>query len=406
MNSDHKLFIQFNIQPIFFFPNKNRDKKDDSKPNRYNKNSYNKKLFYENYLARYSNGTLSTVVPSACSSIERLYCKCCGNQNSSSNRSPKKRDKRLKITDNLRVRPCPEPKMLENISLEPLDDKLRAGHAFEDNVRTDDELLLIIENDEIDMKSNKKGHVDNDSGNGSIGKSSEGHVVIEHSEADSSSSITTSDDAIRVTPKRKHRSLREFNALRKHSLNNNRKTFDIGSITIPSLSFPSFDEVQFRQANKNRGDKFDSIRFEIMLKMSEMKQLLVREEMLLTQIQMQCAKYRAENELYNSRKDVDDLRVDEIQNNLEEFAKEIIENEQELFATKLEVEQMAKNLQDLKALLDVRSSEEEIRKEIVLERQRGGETEQKPIWRRASMENLEFIDDIYEFCDTNKSVLI
>lgn len=385
--------MQSKIQKLtlFYHSPPHRDKKDDSKPNRYNKNSFNKKLFYENYLARNSNGTLSTVVPSACSSIERLYCKCCGNQNSL---RPDKRGKKLKITDNLRVRPCPEPKMLENVSLEPLDDKLRAGHTFEDNVRTDDELLLVIENDEIEICEKKPGHVDNDSGNGSIGKSSEGkHEVVV------SDSSTTSSDAITVTPKRKHRSIREYDSLRKHSLNN-RKIFE--SIDVPS--FPSFDEVKFRNANKNRGDKFDSIRFEIMRKMSEMKQLLIREEMLLTQIQMQCAKYRTENELYNSRKDVDDLRVDEIQNNLELLAREIIENEQELFATKFEVEQKAKILQELKALLEIRVSEEEIRKETIIGEKRLGEQSQRV--RRLSMEKLEFIDNIYEFCDNNKSILI
>lgn len=284
--------------------------------------------------------------------------------------------------------------MLENVSLEPLDDKLRAGHTFEDNVRTDDELLLVIENDEIEICEKKPGHVDNDSGNGSIGKSSEGkHEVVV------SDSSTTSSDAITVTPKRKHRSIREYDSLRKHSLNN-RKIFE--SIDVPS--FPSFDEVKFRNANKNRGDKFDSIRFEIMRKMSEMKQLLIREEMLLTQIQMQCAKYRTENELYNSRKDVDDLRVDEIQNNLELLAREIIENEQELFATKFEVEQKAKILQELNALLEIRVSEEEIRKETIIGEKRLGEQSQRV--RRLSMEKLEFIDNIYEFCDNNKSILI
>lgn len=280
--------------------------------------------------------------------------------------------------------------MLENISLEPLDEKLRAGHTFEDNVRTDDELLLVIENDEVEVKP---GHVDNDSGNGSIGKSSEGKVVVV------SDASTSSDDAITVTPKRKHRSLRDYDSLRKHSLNNRKILEKL------DLSFPSFDETKFRNANKNRGDKFDGIRFEIMLKMSEMKQLLVREEMLLTQIQMQCAKYRAENELYNSRKHVDDLRVDEIQNNLEVFAREIVENEQELFATKLEVEQKAKTLHELKALLEVRDSEEEMRKEMIMAENRAKVQEQR-IRRRASMEKLEFIDNIYEFCDNNKSVLI
>ncbi|XP_063698127.1 uncharacterized protein LOC134829065 [Culicoides brevitarsis] len=384
--------------------------KDDKKDvNRYTK-KYNKQLFYENYLARNSNGTISSVVPSACSSIERLYCKCCGNG----------AKKSLKITDNLRVRPCPEPKMLENVSLEPLDDKLRAGDVFEDNVRTDDELLLVIENED---DSNEMfvddtmivGQVDNDSGNGSIGKNSENQsekVAVEPISDYSSSSSASQEDKITATPKRKHRSLREYNELRKHSLN--RHSFHVAEPL-------KFDEERFRKSNKNRSDKFDGLRFEIMLKMSEMKQLLVREEMLITQIQMQCARYRAENELYNSRQSVDELRVDEIQKNLEKFAQEIIDNEQELFATKLEVEQKAKIIQELKILLENGSSEEEIRKEKLLSKEKieekveieeikeeKSQKEASPvvIRRRWSMERLEFIENIYEFCDNNKSVLI
>uniref|UniRef100_A0A336LZ73 CSON005832 protein n=1 Tax=Culicoides sonorensis TaxID=179676 RepID=A0A336LZ73_CULSO len=379
-----------------------KDKKDDLKPNRYNKNSYNKKLFYENYLARNSNGTLSTVVPSVCSSIERLYCKCCGNQNVLSN----KKGQKLNITDNLRVRPCPEPKLLENVSLEPLDEKLRNGHTFEDNVRTDDELLLVIENKEyIDEKPDIK-QVDNDSGNGSIGKSIEDkHETVE---SDNSSNFT---DPITVTPKRKHKSLRDFNALRKHSLNN-RKMFDGINVEFSELmDFPVFDEKQYRKSNKNRADKFDGIRFEIMLKMSEMKQLLIREEMLLTQIQMKCAKYRAENELYNSRMHVADLHVDEIQKNLEVCAQEIIENEHELFRTKLEVEQKANVLHELKTLLEMHDKEEEQLKAKIVSDQKLQEMDDAnkndfPHRRRLSMEKLEFIDDIYEFCDNNKSIII
>lgn len=286
------------------------------------------------------------------------------------------------------MRPCPEPKMLDNVSLEPLDEKLRAGDTFEDNVRTDDELLLVIENDEV-IQTKNSGNVDDDSGNGSIGKSNEeeGKAIIHSDDS------TNFSNGITLTPKRKSKSLREYNILRK-------------KLPVFEYSFPAFNEIKFRDSNKNRGDKFDAIRFEIMLKMSELKQLIVREEMLITQIQMQCAKYRAENELYNSRTHLTELRVDEIQKNLELFAQEIIENEQELFSTKLEVEQKAKKLQELRNQLEKGELEEEMRKEKILLDKRMEEQEQVVRRRRLSMEKLEFIENIYEFCDNNKSVLI
>lgn len=272
-------------------------------------------------------------------------------------------------------------------------------------MKTDDELLLILDNPdpegssetlkadsgnasgfsfhEIDILSNEPKSVNVDETPVKLFRSQSYRKSMKHS--DSSLSI-------RATPKRKIRSLRAYDLLRQHSIN--KKLFE-------SLSHLNVDDANVCSTVSPRADQFDSIRYEIMLKMGEMKQLLLREEMLLTQIQLKCAHYKAENEAYTSRLEFD-LHVDEIQKNLEECAREIIQNEQELFKTKLEVEKKQMVLEELKKLLHVEYSEEN---EMIRFRERNKKQLER-VRHRMSLDELKFVDDIYEFCDGNKSFVV
>lgn len=283
--------------------------------------------------------------------------------------------------------------------------------SYEDT-RTDDELLLILDNPDPDEGSNETLKADSGHASGhsfsfhemdelgvsmnvdetpvpKLIRTTSYRISMKNSDSRRSSIV----DPIKETPKRNLRSMKAYEILRQHSIN--KKLFE-------SLSHLNLSENQ-KDSFYTQSDQFDSIRFEIMMKMSEMKQLLIREEMLLTQIQLKCAHYKAENEAYNSRLELD-LHVDEIQKNLDECATEIIHNEQELFKTKLEVEKKAKILQDLKYLLQV-DSDDEKKQETRLFKERNKQQLDR-VRHRMSLDELNFIEDIYEFCDGNKSMVV
>lgn len=345
---------------------------------KYNKNILSsKKLGYAS--CRPNNSTQSLASSSKCSSVERLYCKCCHN-----------------LT-------------IKNKGFEV--SKLTYTNNLVEDVKTDDELLLILDSPAQQNLNASNETLKADSGNASghsfsfheiddeFGESIrvDGTPIAEKKTVLRSNSYRSSwQDPITATPKRNVRSRRAYDILRQHSLN--KKLFE--SLNHLNLS----DLPATNQPTRPRSDQFDSIRFEIMMKMTEMKQLLIREEMLLTQIQLKCAHYKAENEAYNSRLRLD-LHVDEIQKNLEECATEIIQNEQELFKTKIEVERKAKVLQDLKGLLDIHDSDEEQVKEMVRFKLRTKKQIER-VRHRMSLDELNFVDDIYEFCDGNKSLIV
>lgn len=249
-------------------------------------------------------------------------------------------------------------------------------------------LLVIDHSNKIDENLSSETLIaDNDSGNGKS----------------SSFSFHSEDDTIKATPRRSLKSLETYDMLRQHKFN--KKLLEsMDYLKIDDEAHTNTNHAEASPSKKNKVEQFDSIRFEIMMKMSEMKQLLIREEMLLTQIQMKCAKYKADNEMYNSRIGFD-ICIDEIQKNLDECARDIVKNEQELFKTKLEVERKAKVLNDLKNLLSIQDGEEERLKELIRLRERANKQMEK-VRRRMSVENVTFVDNIYEFCDQNKSMVV
>lgn len=310
--------------------------------------------------------------------MEKLDCKCHQSLLIRNKCFQKSIDGKFTVKNKINIanRPRIEPKLLENVSLDLESDV--------HDIKTDDEMLLVIDNGKDNNESSETLIADNDSGNGKS----------------SSFSFNSEDDTIKATPRRGLKSADTKRILREHNFN--KKLLE--SLEHFNIEGSTSNLTDISNSNKSKTDRFESIRFEIMMKMSEMKQLLIREEMLLTKIQMKCAKYKADNELYNSRIGFD-ICIDELQKNLDECAREIVQNEQELFKTKLEVERKAKVLHDLKDLLEIQDGEEERLKEMIKLRERAKKQMEK-IRQRAETEETSFVDNIHEFCDGNKTMVV
>uniref|UniRef100_A0A182PHI5 Ras-associating domain-containing protein n=1 Tax=Anopheles epiroticus TaxID=199890 RepID=A0A182PHI5_9DIPT len=216
--------------------------------------------------------------------------------------------------------------------------------------------------------------------------------------------------------------------------------------TPPVDDFESDDQFELRKGTFNRTSfRFDLIRQEIATKMAEMQQLLEQEEELLRRLKLKSAKFHAENQIYRSHIGLD-FHVERLQQSIDHCAKEIIEIEQQLLETKMEIEEKSPLIDNLRALLEAQEAGQCYRRAAVKhpkQEQRYGMTTH---FRTGSVEegealsadtsfthapsagsrnslalgkgrkvanagpgandSVEFVDNIYEFCDNNQSFVV
>jgi hypothetical protein len=211
----------------------------------------------------------------------------------------------------------------------------------------EDEIFLVIENKNM-MAS------DNDSGV-FIAKKAESKMTISE------------------TPKRKLRTSKDFEIVKKHLINQTH---------ADQLTPHEFTRASFR---------FDLIRQEIRKKMLEMEQLLKQEKSLLRKIHEKSTIYNNENSLYNSNVNFlkFDIEIDDIQQRLRDCANDIILDEKELFNIKMKVDETSKTLGYLKSVMDH-------------EHQDNSQTNEHTLTEN----QIEFVDNFNEFCDNNKSIIV
>lgn len=104
------------------------------------------------------------------------------------------------------------------------------------------------------------------------------------------------------------------------------------------------------QETHNHNEPLDSVHREIAVRMSEIYQLICYEQDLLKSLTLKCEQYRNQNKIYTTKLGLE-MCIDEVQRNLDSYAKEIIENELALYEIKLEIRQKCGILYNLQRLL-------------------------------------------------------
>lgn len=153
-----------------------------------------------------------------------------------------------------------------------------------------------------------------------------------------------------------------------------------------------------------------SLRNKLAQKNVEMNQLFDREYALTKELSNKCKIYKIQNELYTKSDKNFDLSVGQIQQSIEACAKEIILTEQELLKVKNDIRQDISFINNLKRLTidtDVNECGVPIDLENVLKPQPDvTSTAASTTKQIGNSEEMLFVDNIYEFCDNNASVLV
>lgn len=200
------------------------------------------------------------------------------------------------------------------------------------------------------------------------------------------------------TPKRKLYSNKQKKKLRENNLNSRLSRHDLP----PPGFFPEIEKSTSR---------YEIIRLEILFRISDMRKLLNIENDLTKVLAKRCAQYRSQNEMYTAEIGLE-MQIERIQANLSFFAKEIIRTELQLFETKMEIKQKQGIVRNLYRML----KEEEslcglvdgglLIDDLFLMESSGQDICEK-VKNCLSQENeLCFVDNIYEFCDNDSSMIV
>lgn len=151
-----------------------------------------------------------------------------------------------------------------------------------------------------------------------------------------------------------------------------------------------------------------SVRSKLAQKNAEMNELYDREYALTKELSNKCKLYKLQNELYTAPDKNLEISVGEIQHNIEAYAREIIRTEHELLEVKNEIKQDISIINNLKRLTletDPNECGVPIDLENILKPQPQKDTVTTCDPEPAN-EQMLFVDNIYEFCDNNASMLV
>lgn len=200
--------------------------------------------------------------------------------------------------------------------------------------------------------------------------------------------LPNKDSDYQETPKRKLYSKKQKNKLRENNLNSRLFRHD-----LPPPDF--FSEIQ------KSPSRYEIIRLEILFRISDMRKLMKTENCLTKEISKRCAEYRSQNEIYTAKIGLE-MQIERIQANLSFFAKEIIRNELQLFEVKMEIKQKQGIIRNLYRMLKEEESFDDL-----LSMDNSGQDICEGMKICLSQENdLCFVDNIYEFCDNNVSMIV
>lgn len=263
---------------------------------------------------------------------------------------------------------------------------------------SDDELFLLIDDNGSSRSLSDCRDAHNDDDDSGVHVEYRQHVLAKKCNA----AQQLLPKKLQETPKRnKGRSKTAYDQLRQNNLN--RKLFAPPKplpiakslIKSPTDLFPrNLPELQ--QSSRRHED----IEYEIAKRMVDMGQLLQYEEDVTVKLTKRCAQYRAQNELYHAQSGRLELCIDRVQAKLEQYAKDIVENELELFKIKMEITQKCGVLHNLQRMLRMETGGE-----VGGWHEEGAMALENSI-RSAATNDINFVDNIYEFCDNNRSIVV
>ncbi|XP_036325852.1 uncharacterized protein LOC118738913 [Rhagoletis pomonella] len=157
----------------------------------------------------------------------------------------------------------------------------------------------------------------------------------------------------------------------------------------------------------------NSIRHKLAQKTNEIDKLYKRELELTKRLNHKCQLYKLSNELYSNADQRLELSIGQIQRNVEQYAEQIIQTEHELRELKNEIRQDISLVNNLKRMtLDAVENVNDCGVPPAAEMvggpaptvvgQEAGEQPQK----NEGNTEMQFVDNIYEFCDNNASMLV
>lgn len=291
-----------------------------------------------------------------------------------------------------------EPKEYEKNGIDPN----HFQKPFPIMIDSDDELFLIIDNNPSD--ANLLTAIGSDSG-----------VHMEYRQYILNQKLNTSQMAknnlptqnsgessrIEETPKRKLRSRQYYDQLRRNTLTKRLPT-------PHSLFFQKRPAISFGR------DRLELIRQNIAQSVDDLNELIQYERQLVANLSVCCEQYRTQNKQYTMKVGLE-MCIEEIQSNLDFYSKEIVNAEFDLFRTQMEINQKRSVLVNLQRMLE---TEQETESDNKLERLLSNgrhTTNGKRKNRKLPKEQVsgvhcssdfEFVDNIYEFCDNNKSIIV
>ncbi|TMW47409.1 hypothetical protein DOY81_007507 [Sarcophaga bullata] len=155
-----------------------------------------------------------------------------------------------------------------------------------------------------------------------------------------------------------------------------------------------------------------SVRNKLAQKNAEINGLFEREYALTKELNNKFKIYKLRNELYTKSDKNLELSVGQIQQNIEACAKDIIQTEHELLEIKNEIKHDISIINNLKRLTlesDVNQcgvpTDHEARY-LNLQQPKASTVQSFNIITNLQCKEMEFVDNIYEFCDNNASMLV
>ncbi|XP_037820136.1 probable WRKY transcription factor protein 1 [Lucilia sericata] len=170
------------------------------------------------------------------------------------------------------------------------------------------------------------------------------------------------------------------------------------------------DSVDFNNFLRKRKDSSirSSVRNKLAQKNAEMNELYDREYALTKELTNKCKMYKLQNDLYTTSDKNLEISVGQIQKSIEECAKEIIQTEHELLEVKNEIKHDISIINNLKRLTldaDLNDCGVPIDLDNIL-KPPPTVLEPTPTATIETKDQMFFVDNIYEFCDNNASMLV
>ncbi|XP_016959242.2 uncharacterized protein LOC108030710 isoform X2 [Drosophila biarmipes] len=148
----------------------------------------------------------------------------------------------------------------------------------------------------------------------------------------------------------------------------------------------------------------NSVRNKLAALHADMNVRYEKEYALTRQLSEKCRLYRLQNERYKGPEM--ELSVGQLQQDIEAYAEDIIKTEHELLELKNEIRHDISLINNLKRLtLEETQADAECKGGVAKPPQASQETENTPQVAKNTQE-MQFVDNIYEFCDNNASMLV